>query len=37
MAEVFGYVILGIITLGVIGVFVKVLAYALDAVTKNDN
>jgi hypothetical protein len=37
MAEVFGYVILGIITLIVIGVFVKVLVYALDAVTKNDN
>jgi hypothetical protein len=37
MVEVLGYVVLGIISLGVIGVFVKVLVYALDTVTKNDD
>jgi hypothetical protein len=37
MFEALGYVILGIMTLVVIGVFVKVLAYALDTVTKNDD
>jgi hypothetical protein len=37
MVEVLGYVVLSIISLGVIGVFVKVLVYALDAVNKNDN
>jgi hypothetical protein len=37
MVEVLGYVVLGIISLGVIGVFVKILVYALDTVNKNDD
>jgi hypothetical protein len=37
MLEVLGYVVLGIITLAVIGGFIKILVYALDTVTKNDD
>jgi hypothetical protein len=37
MLEVIGYLFLGIALIAIIGAFVKVLMYALDTLTKNDD
>jgi hypothetical protein len=37
MIDVFGYLVLGLAILAIIGAFVKVLMYALDALTNNDD
>jgi hypothetical protein len=37
MVELLGYIVLSIASIAVIGVFVKVLVYALDTVAKNDD
>jgi hypothetical protein len=37
MIEFVGYTVLVIAVLAVLGVFIKVLMYALDALTKNDD
>ena len=37
MIEVIGYAVLAVAVLAVLGVFIKVLMYALDTLTKNDD
>jgi hypothetical protein len=37
MVEEIGYLVLSFVALAIVGLFVKLLAYALDAVTKNDD
>jgi hypothetical protein len=37
MIEFIGYAVLSVAVLAVVGIFIKVLLYALDALTKNDD
>jgi hypothetical protein len=37
MIEVIGYIVLAVAIIAVVGVFIKVLSYALDTITKNDD